>query len=221
MLTITVSAVFQSLPAGDFGSDAAVAPDTPAYVDLAEQLQGFLQGEVRTIGDCVRTPGYPLIILAIATGAEIDLKEVVLPIRNRAGTNNEGRRLVRRIILFQETAGFLIPIPLFIVAYHLTGSPFWAPLGSTVYFFDIASACYRFTVLTETVSVLTILMEFVALPAPIAGVFTGPRFAEIAVAPGELRERSILYFSLMSLAAFIAARRTGVRAGSCSASPSR
>ena len=165
MLAITVSAVFQSLLAGYFGSDAAVVPDTPTYVELATQLQEYLQGDVQTVGDFARTPGYPLIILGLAAGAHIDLKEVRLPIRDWTGTNELGRRLVRRIILFQETAGFLIPILLFIVAYYLTGSPFWALLGSFVYCFDISSVCYQFTVLTETTSIMTILAIFAVLLA--------------------------------------------------------
>ena len=165
MLAITASAMFQCLLAGYFGSDAAATPDTPTYVELAEQLQEFLQGETKTVGDFARTPGYPLVILALAAGAHIDLVEVGLPIRDWSGTNDQGRRLVRRIILFQQTLGFLIPILLFVIAHQLTKSPFWALLGSFVYYTDISSVCYQFTVLTETTSVATILAVYAALLA--------------------------------------------------------
>lgn len=65
-LTITFSIAFQSLLVGNFGSDFATAPDTPGYIQLAQELQAFGQGEISTVGDYVRTPGYPAIILGVA-----------------------------------------------------------------------------------------------------------------------------------------------------------
>lgn len=158
-LTITVSMTFQALLVGEFGSDASVTPDGTGYLKLAQELQAWGHREAHAVGDYIRTPGYPLVILGASVfGSVNELKECEIPIGDWSNTNPQGRRLVKHVILMQQLMGLLIPIVLYLLAHDLTRWPSLAFLSSLVFAYDISAVCYQFVVLTEAASMAAIVV---------------------------------------------------------------
>lgn len=163
-LALTISLSFQCLLVGEFGSDASMTPDGTGYLKLAKELQAFWRGESHSVGDYIRTPGYPLVILCAAIlGGDKELKKCEIPFGDWQNTSPQGRRLVKHIILTQQAMGLLIPIILYILAYNLTRWPILALLSSLVFMYDISAVCYQFVVLTEIASMATIVVVLALL----------------------------------------------------------
>ena len=160
LAVVAISLLFQAVLHGYSGGDRATTPDTPRYFEVAVQIQDALQGEGLLYGDDLRTPGYPLFLVIAAESSGIDLSEVELPTRDWAGTNAEGRELVRRVIQMQTTLGVLIPVLLYLVALTLGASPVLGGLVSLAYYSDMRSVVFQFVLLNETLSIFLMLAVF-------------------------------------------------------------
>lgn len=162
-LILVVGFIFQSLIAGEFGSNATVTPDSREYLGLASDIQEFLHGEKASVGHYVRTPGYPLFLVAAAELSRVRLKEAEMPIRDWEATNAVGREFLRTVIILQQLVGALIPVLIYLLAFTLVRSGGISLLCALVYLYDVPTVCYEFVVLSETLSIFLLLLSMLVL----------------------------------------------------------
>jgi hypothetical protein len=138
---------------GAAGGEAVVI-DTARYVEIAAGFQQAKLDLAPLEGDLIRTPGFPILLFAVAEAADVSLAETALPPREWRDTNTPGRLLITRVLEVQCAIAVLIPVLIYLMVLGASRSIVLALLAAFAYFTDPATLSFQFVLATESLSIL-------------------------------------------------------------------
>jgi len=134
-------------------SPASFTIDSSFYVDLARNIERAWKGKDHFF-DPLRTPGYPALFLLAAWDTGVDLETVSMPPLEPSALNEPGRRLVERVLLYQQLMAAAFPVLIFLTFLALSGNGLIAFLVSFAYYTDLPTVSYQHVVLAEFSSIV-------------------------------------------------------------------
>jgi hypothetical protein len=140
----------------------AVVIDTARYVEMAEGFQRAKRDLGALRGDLVRTPGFPILLFAVAEGADVSLSETVLAPQDWRDTNKPGRLLITRMLEAQCAIAILVPLLIYLAVWSVSRSIALALVVAFAYFTDPITLSFQFVLATESLSILLLFASLAA-----------------------------------------------------------